>query len=79
MRNRVIKPFIDAETRARYNAGSFYETADDKRIAYLEQRGFIADADASEDTNVPETENPEQSEQPDPKPKAPARKKKPKE
>ncbi|KEZ51335.1 hypothetical protein [Metabacillus indicus] len=79
MKNKVIKPFIDAETRARYNAGSFYETADDKRIAYLEQRGFIADADNSGNTNVPETEATEQSEQPDPKPKAPARKKKPKE
>lgn len=41
MRNEVIKAFIDKDSKKRYPAGALYETADNKRIAYLQQRGFL--------------------------------------
>ena len=41
MRNEVIKAFIDKDTNKVHPAGSFYETADNKRIANLQERGFL--------------------------------------
>lgn len=41
MRNEVIKEFIDKDSKKRYPVGTSYETADNKRIAFLQQRGFL--------------------------------------
>lgn len=49
MRNEVIEAFIDKDTGKRHPAGSFYETADNKRVAYLQQRGYLGSVSLDSD------------------------------
>lgn len=44
----VIKNFIDKDTGSRYSKGQMYETADDKRIKYLQKRGFLKEEEKKE-------------------------------
>ncbi|MFW6029144.1 MAG: hypothetical protein ACOCRO_02700 [Halanaerobiales bacterium] len=41
MRERVIRSFIDKETKKPYNDGSFYESDDEERLEFLKDKGYL--------------------------------------
>lgn len=41
MKSEVIKRFRDKETDTIYNVGSSFESTDNDRVNYLEQKGFL--------------------------------------
>lgn len=41
MKNLVIKPFIDKNTKKGFSVGNVYESDDLDRIAFLVEKGFL--------------------------------------
>lgn len=41
MREKVIRSFIDKETKEPYNVGDFYKSKDKSRINELREKGFL--------------------------------------
>lgn len=48
MKTKVLKAFIDKETKQPYSEGGTYESNDSKRVAFLVEKGFLAKVEIAE-------------------------------
>lgn len=54
MREKVIRAFVDKETKKPYNTGYIYESDDKKRIEELKEKGFLYGGPVEDEGTEPE-------------------------